>query len=179
MFVADNCSRRRLVPNPSSVSADSLTSVGRSLVGVRPEHTNVEVVIGVGPERIICIWPERIVDEVPIGIRPKQTAEPANHDDRAAVPPEPSTIAAPPVAAGKPAAKTCARQCPCAGCRGESIVAQKRRSPNAPQRAGHEVAVAIGEPAIDTAPVQHGVRSQLPVLKSRGSSRSNGISGAS
>ena len=137
LLVADNRSRRRIGPNPSRVPADGSTSVGRSLVSVGPEHTDVEIVIGVGPERIIRIGPERIVDEIPIGIRPEQTAEPADHDDRAAVPPPPSAIAVPPVPAGKTAVKTCARQCPCAGCRGEGIVAQKRRSPNASHRAGH------------------------------------------
>src|SRR5262249_50557687 len=47
---------------------------------VSAEHAVVEVIVGVGPKRVIRIWIESVIDEIGVGVRPKQRADPADHD---------------------------------------------------------------------------------------------------
>src|SRR5262249_31832127 len=47
---------------------------------VSAEHAVVEVIVRIGPERVICIGVERVIDEVVVGVGPEQWADPADHD---------------------------------------------------------------------------------------------------
>src|SRR5262249_48229195 len=56
-------------------------------VRVGAEHAVVEVVVGIGPERVIRIRIEGVVDEVVVGVRPEQRADKSDHDRKRAMPP--------------------------------------------------------------------------------------------
>src|SRR5262249_17901247 len=47
---------------------------------VSAEYALVDVVVGVGPERVIRVGIEGVIDEVVVGIRPEQRAYPPDHD---------------------------------------------------------------------------------------------------
>src|SRR6266704_4933275 len=47
---------------------------------VSAEHAVVEVIVRIGPERVICIGVERVIDEVVVGVGPEKWADPADHD---------------------------------------------------------------------------------------------------
>src|SRR5262249_57038835 len=54
---------------------------------IGPVHADVEIVIGIGPERIVGVRPEGVIDEIPIGKGPEQPAEPADNDNGTATKP--------------------------------------------------------------------------------------------
>src|SRR5262245_26840979 len=47
---------------------------------VSAEHAVVEVIVRIGPERVIGIGVERVIDEVIVGVGPEQWADPADYD---------------------------------------------------------------------------------------------------
>src|SRR5262249_9319634 len=47
---------------------------------VSAEYALVDVVVGVGPERVIRVGIEGVIDEVVVGVRPEQRAYPPDHD---------------------------------------------------------------------------------------------------
>src|SRR5262249_58044956 len=47
---------------------------------VSAEHPVVEVIVRIGPERVICIGVERVIDEVVVCVGPEQWADPADYD---------------------------------------------------------------------------------------------------
>src|SRR5436190_1806014 len=80
------------------------------LIAVRSEKTDIQVVKGVRPERVVCVGRERVIVEVRIGVGPEQRTKPADHDDRAAMPPKPAVMVVMPFLACEPAFKSCVRQ---------------------------------------------------------------------
>src|SRR5262249_46805139 len=93
--IANDCSW--FAGRPAAAAVSRAAGVGRPLVSIGPVHADVEIVIGIGPERIVGVRPEREADEVPPGKRPEQSPEPTDDNDRAI--PEPPSAAMPVVPA--------------------------------------------------------------------------------
>src|SRR5262249_11010922 len=158
--------------SPRVSAAWNLVRVCWSLVGVWTEHAYVEIVVYVRPEHVIRIRPEGVVHEIPIGEWPKQPTKPSYRYNWMAVPPPPSpiavppvrTIATPPVPASECTTKARARECRSAGRGSKCIITQKRSSSDAPDRSGHQIAIAI-QTASETTSGRKGTRSPLPTLE--------------